>query len=317
MPENMAGEPVVSTLNPPGNDDVALQEGVKIGTEAGTPSIPDMSHGEDSELISTLDGGGETPEVDKVIVEKKPEDKGSEEDKGEIVEGEEDRYDKIPRFQELRKERNDFLERAIKAEALLETQRASASGDRVEEKDYKDITTMDDDELRDWQNEDPKGYAANQAKQIYAEAREALRNEFKAESYQDRVNATHLEYAEKNADFVPMLNDGRIAKFINAHPGYDAISAHQALTFDSRIKAIEDSTQVKIDEAVKKVKEEMEKDRLVKREPIPAGTRVGEGVHIQSSSEGEHILKDSKKAGGATMALLQKLRFDRARRATG
>lgn len=322
---SMAGEKVIETLNPPDGGDDKPIEGVKIDDiEAGASSIPDMSHGEDSELVSTLDGGGEEdpPIVDDKGAEVKPEEKGSEEDKGgelgeeKELSGEEGRYDKIPRFKEIETERNANLERALKAEARIEALEGQKPVE--EEKDYTDITSMEDAALREWQERDLKGYAANQGKQILAEVREIIKEELKADTYQDGVNKTHLEYTKENADFVPMMNDGRIADFINSNPGHNAISAHMALTSDSREKAINDGVQAKVDEAVKKTKEEMTKDQLVKRANIPAGAHTGGAVPLTSSSEGDQILKDSKKAGGKTMALVRKLKFDRAKRnATG
>jgi len=316
MAENMEGEKVIETLNPPGNDETTIKEGVKIDAEAGISSIPDMSHGDgESDLISTLDGGGEKPKADVVAETKPEEDKGSEEVKKEEPdkddEAKDTRFDKHPRFQEL-------LERAITAETKIKAlEERAPRADTALEKDYVDILSMEDDKIREQFDADPKSFLSNFAKQTLDEIRTVIKSEFQAESYQDKTNATHINYAEKHQDFVPMLNDGRIANFINAHPGHNALSAHQELTFASRVKAIEDTTQTKIDEAVKKVKEEMKKDQLVKREPIPAGAHGG-SVPIRSNSEGEQILKDSKKAGGNTMALLKKLRLDRTlKSATG
>jgi len=320
MAESMEGERVIETLNPPGNEIGKPAEGEKIEPEAGTSSIPDMSHGEDeTELISTLDGGGETPEPEDKLAEEPPEG-SEEEDKGkgdEAGKGEEKEtpYHEIPRFKELLTERDTNLERALKAEARLEAQGTSST---KEEKDYKDITSMEDDELREWQESDPKGYAANQAKQVLDEARQVLREEFRQESHQDRVDSTHASYAEKNADYVLMLNDGRIANFMAQNPGHNAISAHKELTEQSRAEEQEANVQKLIAEAVAKREAELKADQLVKRENIPADAHGGGGVPVQSNTEGERILKDSKKAGGTAMALFKKLKLDRAsRRATG
>lgn len=165
--------------------------------------------------------------------------------------------------------------------------------EKKEDPDYKDMSQMDADDLREWQNEDPKGYAENILRQAEARALENLA----AQTQEADVHKTFAQYGKENPNFTEMWNDGSIMAFMKQNPGHNAISAHIILTQDSKSKKA-------VEEAVKTAKEEWTKDLKTKR------TNAGLGKATSSpnvnADAGDKSLHDPDKYGGETAVLLNR-----------
>lgn len=309
MATNMAGETVVSTLNPP--------EGSSAGKEtiedAGVSSIPDKTSSEKSDLIKTI--GLDTP---KEEVEEEVKDEVEKKDEAAVKEPEtkeDDRFDKHPRFQELRTNIEQLKERAIRAEAKLEVlgkdKEPESSYVPGESPDFDNIVDMEDDQIREKFEENPKQFLANFGRQVAFEVKGALLKTIderdQSKSFQGRVNKTYSDFGGKNADFQTMIDSGRISGFINENPGHNAISAyHELKTEDSETKI-----QERINKAVKEKEEKLRADFKVKREASVLGDG-GSGGSLNVPHNTPPELVDTKKHGGLTNALVARLRARRA-----
>ena len=207
------------------------------------------------------------------------------------------RYDQLPRFQEL-------LSRAAKAEAKLEllektSQQAPVEKVPVEKPDlgFKDISTMTDQELTDWQDEDPKGYAANILKQAKHEIMQDLEQKTTQQSQQAQqaqAEKVYETYAETNPDFLQKWEAGELQKFMEANPG--PISAHMAMSVEQRIS-----------EAVAKAEKETEARVLetLKNKGNARSFSTG-SVPIPQVNGSPDELQNPQKYGGTDAVLLNR-----------
>lgn len=85
----------------------------------------------------------------------------------------------------------------------IEEQEQQEEKTEIPEGDFKNVAEMDDEELLEWQSDDPKGYAANLARQI------------RAEVAQERdVSA----FARNNPDFINLHKSGVLDDVIKSNP---------------------------------------------------------------------------------------------------
>lgn len=225
-------------------------ETVQTINEVGESSPPVEAMDFPSGLMETV--GLSLPE--KVVAEEEPKEEPQKE--ADPV-----RFDQHPRWKEVMAERDRNLERAIKAEATLEALKAAEKP--VEKKeaeaveaDFKDIASIEDSEIYDWVDKDPKGFYANLLKQARHELRNEVLTELKQETsekdYTARVEKSYKDYADKYPDFADKWNSGEIQKFMDDNPGHNAISAHQMMTGESRLQAERDKAAKEAEEKVLK-----------------------------------------------------------------
>jgi len=231
---------------------------------------------------------------------------------------EEDRFDKHPRFQELIQGRKEDSETIKNLSQQLETVMKIIGGKTPDAKEaatedtpvipYKDITGMTKEQLLEWQEDDPHGYAANLYAQMLHEARGQLKREQKEtstrteqETRTESIKKTYLKYAEKNPDFNPMWKSGEIQKFMGENPGHNAISAHRELTLEKVLTAERE-----------KVAKETEA-RVIKNFQAKKNAQVLDGGGGRTPSPNENPeLVDTKQHGGLITALANRLKASRA-----
>jgi len=221
------------------------------------------------------------------------------------------RFDKHPRFKKLIKDRDEYRDRAVRAEAeakvLREIPRLTPTVDGAgteEQVDFEDISQMSEDDIKEKLDENPLGFLANYGRQLRYEITQELNQNIASRDAKTAAQKTFDGYAKDHPDFTEFWNNGEIDRFIKANPGHNAISAHQVLT----AKVREEERQAAIDEAVEKAKKETEArvlaDVKAKRsaDTLGAGPPTGGVVHDQIAPE----LKEPKKFGGLITALAQR-----------
>ena len=134
------------------------------------------------------------------------------------------------------------------------------------------IFDLENDDLLDRFDQDPKGVLT----QLADEIRSDLRDEIDREKAEADVARTYEQFQEKYPDFKTRLESGEIKDFIQKNPGHNAISAYYMLTKEQRIN-------------------EGIADALKKRSP-----------------SGDAALKDSKKFGGHIGLMAKRLANRRA-----
>jgi hypothetical protein len=172
---------------------------------------------------------------------------------------------------------------------------------------FKDITRMSDEELKEWQDEDPKGYAANLYGQLEHELTIKFKRDKEANDKQNRVNKTFESYRDNNPDFLDMINSGKIREFINNNPGHNPISAHMALTEEKRISGA-------VSKAVKENEKKMLANFQAKRESRVLGT--GPSISGGTATEDKE-LSNTKEHGGKEAVQASRLLRLRRKAAAG
>ncbi|MCE5211841.1 MAG: hypothetical protein LLG40_09840 [Deltaproteobacteria bacterium] len=215
--------------------------------------------------------------------------------------GQEGRYDKDPAWQRIIKERND-----AKAEiAALKAKDAGKPAGEAKEAatategqlPYKDITKMSDEELREWQEDDPKGYAVNLFTQIQFETERVQEQRKSQADVNSKMEATFTNYAKANPDFNTMWDSGEIEDFMTKNPGHNAISAHMAMTQESRIAAA-------AERAAKEAEERVIKNFQAKRN---ATVLTDSPAHRSGKDDIAAELKNTKQFGGKTAVMADRL----------
>jgi hypothetical protein len=162
---------------------------------------------------------------------------------------------------------------------------------------FKDINTLSEEEIAEWQATDLKGFNSNLKAQAVWESRQALQKEVQQREVMGKVQRTLEDYKSKNPDFDDLWNKGELQRYMETHPGHNIISAHMALTEESRVKAA-------VDAAVKAATDKQLADFKAKQQ-----TRVlGSGPAGAPSTGEDTRLKDTIKHGGKVTVLADKLR---------
>jgi hypothetical protein len=234
--------------------------------------------------------------------------------------GEDVRFDQHPRFIELNNKVKSERDARIAAEAKVAIFEKSplnpAFIPAAEGKpEFKDISSMSAEEIREWQEDDPKGFAENIRQQAVWEAKQSLKHESLRDQTVSGIEKTFSDYAASNPTFNDMWDSGEIEKFMNAHPGHNAISAHMAMT----AAAGQTDVQKKIEEAVAKARKE-EREKVTKDFQAKRNATVissGAGATGRGAADGvDPALQNTKNFGGLTSVLADKL-ASRRRAAAG
>ena len=130
-----------------------------------------------------------------------------------------------------------------------------------------DFENMDDEQLLDALNENPKAFVSAITKQVRAD----IERESEQRAEEDRFVKTYQDFQEQYPNFEGLWESGRIKDYMDEHPGHNALSAYLRITHDARIK-----------EAVAK--------------------------KLQEKGIGEGSLSDTKKFGGTSRVLADRLK---------
>lgn len=225
------------------------------------------------------------------------------------------RFDKHPRFVELNtrlkaaEESNKQLSAQITE--IKTSQAPNSESDKPAELPYKDLSVMTDEEILDWQSEDPKGYVENINKMVAHQIQNGISTALTQNSEQTQqanmeaqVEKTYKAYATENPEFDSMWATGDIKAYMDQNPGHNAISAHMAMTSETRQqKAIDDA-----------VAEALSKAETARRSTRKAGSILGPGPSSVPTSpkSSDDELKNPQKYGGSTSVLAARLERMRA-----
>ena len=247
--------------------------------------------------------------------------------KAEVID---DRFDKHPRFQELLRERDNFKLELEKIKGQLsvltpnqqQQAKADAAAAEAQKLPYKDITQMTKEELLEWQEDDPKGYAANLYQQMLHETmqtiqreQEAARQRYMQQQQQQGVKTSYENYAKANPDFMEKWNAGEIQRFMDAHGPLiapNAITAHALMQATELLMQADERIKAEVAKAVKETEERVRRNFQAKRNAeviSDEGTVKMDGVPDE--------LKNPEKYGGATAVGAMRLARMRQQAATG
>lgn len=207
-----------------------------------------------------------------------------------------DRYDKDPAWQRIIKERDAALKQVNDLK--------SKQPPEEETKDFIDLSTKTEEEIAEWINDDPKGFADNQRKQIAYEVKQEMKAENQEKETQSKLDQTFSEYSADNPDnddktgFVQMWESGKIQDFMEDNPGHTAISAHMMLTEETRSKSMETQISEAVAKEVAKIRTKLEKENKARVRT----DGLGSGPSYTPGDEDDE-LKDTKSKGGLVSVL--------------
>jgi len=212
-----------------------------------------------------------------------------------------ERFDKDPAWQRIIKERNEARTAAEASNQRVKALEAPTSVKEDGSDKIVDISTLSNEELIDWQNDDPKGYAENLRKYATQDAVVAVRADLNREKQEADITSSYDKYNndnpanDDNTGFVQMWDAGKIQAYMDENPGNTSISAHRALTYDDFVKKA-------VDKAVTKAKDEMVKEQ--KARIVTDGLGTGPGYAPKTEDKELH---NTKKRGGLVTALADRL----------
>lgn len=282
--------------------------------EAGDSSSPDPSTGE---LFETMDI--ESPETlpteepiqeeaakeDTLQEEKEAKETETQEKPKETPEEPEEKteetdklepFHKHPRFQEMNKTIKEL-------KAQVEQLTAKPAEETPEDLGYRDITKLTPDEIQDWQDEDPVGWAKNLLMQAKAEAR----NDIHAEAHQNTMRAaadkTLDDFVKAHPDFDEVYESRVLSQYCDEHPGHNIISAYLAINEEKvreshgkeieTLKAsFEAEKKAAIDAAVKEAVEKIQKQYRAKESvTVITGDTTSPTVENEDTDTGGDLTK--------------------------
>lgn len=282
--------------------------------EAGDSSSPDPSTGElfetmdieSPETLPTEEPIQEEAEKEDTLQEEKeaketetqekpketpeePEEKTEETDKLEP-------FHKHPRFQEMNKTIKEL-------KAQVEQLTAKPAEETPEDLGYRDITKLTPDEIQDWQDEDPVGWAKNLLMQAKAEAR----NDIHAEAHQNTMRAaadkTLDDFVKAHPDFDEVYESRVLSQYCDEHPGHNIISAYLAINEEKAREAhgkeietlkasFEAEKKAAIDAAVKEAVEKIQKQYRAKESvTVITGDTTSPTVDDEDTDTGGDLTK--------------------------
>ncbi len=298
-------------------------------SDIGLGSSPDdRPQGGSDDMISTLgdedapSSEGEAKTEEQVEVEKKEvaNEAAAETVTAKAIEPVKPKpYHEDPAWQRIIKERDETKTEMARLQGQIDilTKMTPTEKKEAAKLPYTDITTMEDDDLREWQQNDPKGYAANLYAQItYEQKQEQLQQaverqrQTQVQGVQQTFRTEVEKYAKDNADFMTMWQNGTIPRFMAQHPGiYNAMTAHRVLTEGDRISKIEAKYKAEMETALKAKEEEVIKNFKAKSQVKV----LGEGPVAAPETDHNKELYNVKR--GEEVDILAK-RLERLRRAS-
>jgi hypothetical protein len=265
------------TLNQETQDSSPVVHSVGDLVETVIPPTPPSSGDAKPESSKEKDGitkPGDVVDDHREETEEKEEkgtsDIDNKETKEEEKETEEDKWKGFPpiheheRFQELLRSNKTLQSRLEALEGKVTDTRDEDDEEAVPiAGDYKDMAEMTEQQLTDWHAEDPKGYLANHARQIIAEATPIIEKRLMGRISEERAKEENVkvldDYAAKHGDFDTMWASGDIQRFMDSNPGHTPISAHAMLTVEKERETSETKSE-SVEERIKKAREEGKKE---------------------------------------------------------
>lgn len=243
--------------------------------------------------------------------EDQPAGDGTGADKGGKADEEENtRFDQHPRFQQIMKERDEERRTRERLEAQMEilTKVVDAppdvEGGKKDDLPYRDIGKMTEEELAEWQANDPKGFADNLAARIKHELLTDMQRQSETTSRRNATEQTYTRFSQKNADFRSRWESGEIKNYIDQNPGHNPMSAYHEIISEDREKSV----QTRIDEAVAKAKADTEKEVLARIKSKQKANVLGAGpATTPVRNEEAPELNDTKRHGGKVTVLASML----------
>jgi hypothetical protein len=290
------------TLNTGGESSVPHQTGGLISTTEFR--TPEPAADADPEGANNTEGNQTSDPKDAKEGQAAADAKGDDQ-KGDDAKGDDqlDRFDKHPRFQELRAKAEAAEQRAIKLEAqvadLSKSTTAKKDAESSDELPFKDTAKMSTEELLDWQSENPHEYYQNMLKQAKHEMSQDVETRLSAKATEDAIVDEYQRFAEQNPEFDQMWDNGKIEAFISNHPGHNAISAYMVMTQEDQIKA-------EVEKAVAEAEKKFASNQRAKRE----NKSLGAGPQTTGTKDApvDAELQNTRKFGGANTVMADRLR---------
>jgi hypothetical protein len=248
------------------NTDAVVEE---TTVETDSSSAKEYEPIEEDGFVSTT----EFKEVDSGEVD----DGGDTPEKQDEPDSEKQDFSKHPRFQELISQRNEEREARQKLEERLAKQEQGKKDTPKQSQSkykYKNIMSMDDEEIVDQFTNNPKQFLANYAQQVAHELTTDMQKEqaekmqqYQRQTTQQKMMGNYTRFFQDKDDGIQMLKDGTIGNFIKQYPGHNPISAYYILAGDKQFNS-------RIQQAIEKERQKIYKELKAagKAAPVKGGS---------------------------------------------
>lgn len=262
----------------------------------------------DDGLVSTVEFQAvqEEKKTEQVEAETKTDDDSddAEQNTSKDPEPEKQDFHEHPRFKELVDEKNTLKAEkdALRAEVEKLKTSVKPAEEKTEKPDYKyDWDSIDNDSLLEKMTDDPIGVLVDFGKIVTKNTLDKVRQneiEIEKQTVRDRQKESYETYFKETEGAVEAWNNGSIREYMDTHPGETPISAHKAMTEDSRIQGA-------VEKAVKAEREKWNKELKLKgRASSPSIDRNPP----QQPSGLDDELKNPDKYGGMKNVLVERLK---------
>jgi hypothetical protein len=298
-----------------------LNDPVATGTAAAS-STADKSAGSTD---ATPPQGGDKSAADQQTQNANA-DKGQQGQKTDGADGDMTRFDKHPRFQELIKSKEELTIKAAQLDAqnrLLADQVKTIQmnyqppQNRVEQPPADDFDTklVDLNKKLDEGEVSMSEYMKDYTKLVETRTTAKVQAIQAEQQKNMKMSSLETQFLSKNADYMDIVQSGKLEPIKQADPLHDNISAYYAYKAQEAKAGAEKSIQ----DAIEKTKKETEETMIKNFKAKGRADVLGEGPAHAPAEQGANDarLKQSKKFGGATNLLAARLMESRAKRNSG
>ena len=308
--EQTLTELVQDSISPEGSGGVDAEKDWNQGGlgDSSTPEDKPQIDPEGPNEINTVDDVAEKAASETEDPEK-PDEK---EDPDKKLEGEDDRFDKHPRFQELNTKVGDLASENQRLQGMVDALTKAIPKQEASEKEeaptFTDVTGKTDEELQEWFDDSPKEFMANFAEQVRYEVTKAVNAENAQAKTKSDAQGEIGKFSEKHPDFLTKWESGEIQAVMNKYPQgfHNAISAYHELTEPIKQATMEATVQEQIDKAVKEAEKRVTANFKAKRRIAPI-----DSSGAPKNSAPDQDLKDTKKSGGLVSAIADRINRSR------
>ena len=284
-------------------------ESQQIQTEPGAVKY---GHGPGQVVPTTGEESLNKPAVETVKKDVEKEKAADDQEAAEVEakgKGKDDeRFDKHPRFVQLKTERDTLKDLVGTLTNTLKELQAGKpeKEDGGEELTFSDLTKMSKEELAERLSEDPHSILLNMYQQLKHDTALQIKQETDLGTRQSKIEQSYAKFEEDNPDFSEMWNKGEIQAYIKENPGENPKSAYFALTLEKKIAEREE-----------KVRKETEAKILKQIKAKGGAGAIGRGPTSERTSQPQvdSRLKEAKNYGGVVSVIADHVR--QLRRARG
>ena len=220
-------------------------------------------------------------------------------------------FHKHPRFQELIKRNKDYEAQLGEMRQQMELLARQSGQTDTKGNSLEDEFAALQQKLEDGDISMAEALA-KQRELIEVGAQQRIESYLSQQQRETEAKRLQDEFLKANADFVELRDSGELAPILAANPLHDNLSAYYAFKAQQAEQAREAAVKDAVAKAVKETEDRLRKEYTSKRNAASLGSTAS---HVVAPGNVPPELQDTKKFGGMTQVLANRLRSMREARA--